>query len=84
MTGKSIISMYDPENNYTVYEQQLWRSDAWDPLTYGKTFNADRSFFEQYSELMKIVPRFNLFNMDTENCEFVNYGPHCKNCYLLF
>ncbi|MEI8092501.1 MAG: hypothetical protein WCG98_10525 [bacterium] len=39
---------------------------------------------EQYAELQQRVPRFNVFNLDTENCTYVNYAPHCKNCYLLF
>jgi hypothetical protein len=84
MSHKPIISMYHPQSGYTVYEQGIWRSDARDPMSYGRVFDPSRSFFEQYSDLMKQVPRFNLFNMDTENCEYVNYAPHCKNCYLTF
>lgn len=76
--------MYAPENGYTVYEQELWRSDQWDPLVYGQDFDASRTFLEQYSALQKCVPRFNVFNLDTENCTYVNYAPHCKNCYLQF
>lgn len=76
--------MYDPDKGYTVYEQEIRRSDQWDPLQYGKDFDGSRSFLEQYSALQKRVPRFNMFNLDTENCTYVNYAPHCKNCYLLF
>jgi hypothetical protein len=84
MTGKPMISMYNTDYGYTVYEQGIWRSDERDPMSYGRTFDPSRSFFEQYYELMKQVPRFNLYNMDSENCDYVNYAPHCKNCYLLF
>ena len=84
LTGKPIISMYDPENKFVVYEQSEWWGDKWDPLDYGRDFDFKRSFFEQFAELQKTVPRFNLFNMDSENCEYVNYAPHCKNSYLIF
>lgn len=76
--------MYAPESGYTVYEQEFRRSDQWDPLVYGQDFDISRSFLEQYSALQKRVPRFNVFNLDTENCTYVNYAPHCKNCYLQF
>ena len=76
--------MYNPEYGFTVYDQEEWWSDKWDPLEYGRNFNFDRSFFEQFSELQKEVPRFNVFNKDSINCDYVNYAPHNKNCYLLF
>jgi hypothetical protein len=84
LSGKKMISMYDPKNGYKVYSQDEWWSDQWNPLQYGRDFDFSKPFFEQFAELQKAVPRFNLFNLDTENCEFVNYAPHCKNCYLLF
>ena len=84
LSGKEIITMYHPDHGFTVYDQKEWHSDQWDPLDYGRDFDFDRPFFEQFAELRKTVPRFNIFNIDTENCEYVNYAPHCKSCYLLF
>jgi len=84
LSGKELITMYDPAHGFTVYDQKEWWSEEWDGLTYGRAFDFNRPFFPQFAELQKIVPRFNVFNLDTENCEYVNYAPHCKNCYLLF
>lgn len=84
LTGKEIISMYRPESGFKIYEYHEWWSDKWDALKYGRDFDFNRPFFEQFAELQKVVPRFNLFNKDTENCDYVNYAPHCKSCYLLF
>ncbi|OGJ46308.1 hypothetical protein A2272_03445 [Candidatus Peregrinibacteria bacterium RIFOXYA12_FULL_33_12] len=83
-SGQPIISMYNPEYGCVVYDQKEWWSDKWDGLEYEKEFDFNKSFFEQFYELQKKVPRFNVFNRDTENCDFVNYAPHCKNCYLIF
>ena len=84
MTGEEAITMFNPERGYTIYEAKSWWSDKWDPLTFGIDYDESKSVFEQYKELQKKVPRFNLFNVDSENCDYVNYAPHCKNCYLLF
>jgi len=83
-TGKWIISMHNPENNFIIAEHSEWWKDNWNGLDYGTDFDYSKWFFEQFNELKKVVPRFNLFNVDTENCEYVNYAPHSKNCYLLF
>lgn len=84
LTGKEMISMHNPAYGYVVYEQEDRWTDKRDPTHYGATLDPTRSFFEQYGEVIKKVPRFNLFNLDGENCNYVNYAPHCKNCYLLF
>ena len=33
-TGKDIISIYSPDKPYTVYHQDYWWSDKWNPLDY--------------------------------------------------
>ncbi len=83
-SGQRLISMYAPDGGYTVYSQKEWWSDDWDPLVYGRDFDASRPFFEQFAELQRAVPRFNVYNRDSENSEYVNYAPHNKNCYLIF
>lgn len=84
LSQKPMFSMYNPKKGYVVYDQKEWWKGDWDPLQYGQTFDFNKTFFEQFQELQKRVPRFNLFNLDTENCDYVNYAPHCKNCYLMF
>ena len=39
LTKKPIISMYNPENNFIVWEQKEWWKDNWDALDYGKDFD---------------------------------------------
>ncbi len=46
-TGKVIISIYRPDAPFPVYDQEYWKSDAWDPLSYGREFDFSRPFFEQ-------------------------------------
>jgi hypothetical protein len=69
-----------------VYEQEVWWSDKWDPMDYGRAFDFSRPFFEQYRELALAVPRPSLhraFQYD-ENADYTNYAGKNKNCYLIF
>lgn len=82
-SGKSLISLYQPNSPYKVYSYDEWWSDAWDAVSYGRDFDFDRGFFEQLGELFKDVPRINLIQDGTsENCEYTNFGAENKNCYL--
>ena len=85
-TGKPIISNYHASDPYTVYGQDVWYSDKWDALTYGRDFDFSRPFFEQFKELCLAVPRPNLqtgFQYD-ENSDYTNYAGKNKNCYMIF
>ena len=83
-TGNDIISIYSPDKPYTVYHQDYWWSDAWDPMTYGREFDLSRSAFEQFNELMREVPRPSLLNASCENSEYTNYSSYLKDSYLVF
>jgi len=84
LTGKSMISIYSEDHPYTVYDEKARRGDERDPLEYGKDRNPNRSFFDQFDELMKEVPCANVKNLNNENSEYVNYLNDSKNCYLDF
>jgi hypothetical protein len=83
-SGKEIISMYSQDKPYKVYDQEIWWSDKWDAMKYGKDFDFNRSFFEQFEELQKEVPRMSLNCIGNENSEFTNYALRNKNSYLVF
>ena len=58
---KPIVSIYAPNSTITkVYCGNCWWSDTWDALDYGRDFDFNRPFFEQFAELMHEVPHVNL------------------------
>jgi len=83
-TGKDIISCYAPDGPHKVYHADYWWSDKWDPQDYGRDFDFERSFFEQFLELYEEVPLLHNFVVNNENCEYVNGANRCKDCYLCF
>src|SRR3990167_845042 len=79
---KPIISMYHPESPYTIYDQDVRRSDKRNPLDYGRDFDFSRPFLEQFHEMQLQVPRINLFGKGNENSMYTNHTDHAKNSYM--
>ncbi|MFC1810172.1 hypothetical protein ACFLZH_01610 [Patescibacteria group bacterium] len=84
-SGKDMVSIYSPDKPYTVYDNEVWWGDDWDPLDYGKDFDFSRPFFEQFDELLKDVPKMSRVQQgENENSEYTNCASNNKNCYLIF
>lgn len=81
---KQIISMYSPDKPYKVYDSKIRRSDQWDAMSYGRTFDFSKTFTENFDELMRVVPMLSLAVYFSENCEYNNYIMQNKNCYMIF
>ena len=43
-SGKEIFSMYAPDSPVKVYDRDIWLSDVWNPLDYGKEIDWSRPF----------------------------------------
>lgn len=80
--GKDIISIYSKNKPYTVYCSQCWWSDDWTALEYGREFDFNRPFFEQFRELQLKVPRIALYGKNNENSDYTNHTDHAKNSYM--
>lgn len=83
LSNKPLISIYSPETNYKVFSVAEWFSDDWDPMIYGRDFDFNKPFFEQFHSLQLDVPRACLVGQDNENCEYATNLGECKNCYLI-
>src|SRR3989339_1132767 len=49
---QQIISIYSPDKPFQVYCQKCIWSDKYDPIVFGRNYDFNKSFFEQFSELM--------------------------------
>ena len=72
-----------PPSPYKVYEQSYWRSDAWNPLDYGREYDFFKPFFEQFRDLLLVVPHPNLIQKNVVKSEYANHGVNLKNCYFV-
>ena len=84
-TDKTIITMYPPGSPYKIYEHSYWYSDKWDPGEYERNYDPRKSFFDQYGELQRDVPRPSLLSdVSNVNSDYTNSSKNLKNCYLTF
>jgi hypothetical protein len=83
LSGKPLISIYRSDSGYKIYSQEEWFSDKWSPFSYGQDFNFNKSFFEQFAELDKKVPKLAVMTSKCENCDYTSGTGMCKNCYLI-
>ena len=88
MCNKSIMAMYNPNSPYIVYCSDCYSSDKWDAREYSKDYDFSRTFLSQLDELIKSVPKMNLYttfaNGANINSPFNNGFGGAKNCYFLF
>ncbi len=82
-TGQEIISVFSPESGYTVYGHEAWWSDMWDGNEYAREFDFNRSFFQQFNDLLHAVPHPSLITTASENSRYTHMATFNKNCYLL-
>ncbi len=83
-TGQEIISIYSPEKPYVVYDQKVWWGDDWSPMDYGRSFDFERPFFDQFKALYTEAPKMNLYHQSkNENSEYSHLSANNKNCYLI-
>ncbi len=82
---RDIIAVYPADTPFPVYCIKCWWSDNWDPGSYGRDFDFSRPFFEQFKELLNVVPALSIVNdegISSINCEYTYDWFYSKNCYM--
>ncbi|MEI8130355.1 MAG: hypothetical protein WCG55_02505 [bacterium] len=83
-SGKDIFSMYASDSPVKVYERDVWLSDQWDALDYGRDIDWSRPFLAQIRELMLEVPFKSNNVIRGSKSDYSNNATDPKNCYLVF
>ncbi len=81
-----VISTIPPDSPHKVYKQDIWWSDTWDPKSYGRDYDPNRPFFDQWKDLMLAVPMPALMTEYSTmiGSDYCNAAATLKNCYLCF
>lgn len=83
LCGVSMLAQFSKESSMHVYCRECWYGDQWAAESFGRSYDPDRSFFEQWHELLKTVPQYNLFwGGQNKNCDFANNTYNSKDVYL--
>lgn len=78
------IFIFSPDKEYKYCCPDCFYSDKWDAVDQGRDFDFNRSFFEQFDELVKDAKVMGIFSVNAENSPYINMGSDSKNCYLCF
>lgn len=83
--GEMKIMMYSPESPHKAFCYPCWWSDKWSALDYGRDYDFSKSFFEQFRELLLVVPRSGIVKQGNNiESEYTNRVTDMRNCYLIF
>lgn len=77
-----MIGVYSDDKSHTVYCYDCYYSDKWDPTSFGREFDFTRPFFEQFNDLMKVVPHVGTNNQECDGSAYVNLCWKTTNSYL--
>src|SRR5258708_2346592 len=83
---ESIISILSEDCPFPVYDYKYFISDEFDPFSFGKTYDENKSPLDQLWEIRKIFPIPSFLNRDPSsiNSEYSNGGRNTKNGYYVF
>lgn len=84
LCGKGMVSIYAPFVPYQVYCLPCYQSEKWDSMSYSREYDFSKSFFEQFGELMRRVPRRSLYQDFASKSDYTNWAVYLENCYLVF
>jgi len=79
---KGTMAMYPTDAPFPVYCRECWYSDKWDATTYGRDYDFARPFFEQFADLLQVVPRLAMWQRNVINSDYSNMVGESKNVYL--
>ncbi|MCE9585147.1 hypothetical protein K8Q94_00800 [Candidatus Nomurabacteria bacterium] len=88
LCNKSVLTMYNPKSDFIIYCNSCYRGDKWEPRDYAMDYDFSKSFFEQFEDLMRKVPKNALYN--TSGAGLIVDSPYnncvggLKNCYMCF
>jgi len=83
-SGREIFSMYSSKARVKIYNNDIWYSDKWDPIDYGREYNFNKPFFEQLKSIIKEVPLQSRPALNFVNSDYCMNAGNLKNCYLVF
>lgn len=80
-----MISPVAPIMPWITYDHETYYSDKWDPFSYGRDIEENKTFLDQFLSLLKVVPIAGVRRgANSINCDFSFYGKDMKDCYYLF
>lgn len=79
-TEKMSISIFPPDAQMKTYSSEAFYGDDWNGLEYGRDFDFNRPFFEQFFELWRETPKQIANAYMNENCDYIINAHENRDC----
>lgn len=80
--NEEVITIFPPDSPHKIYDFDYYQSDSWDPISFGRKIDPDKSFFEQFKKFFFDMPHTPLErDPSSVNCEYTLGGRGGKNNY---
>ena len=80
--NEEVVTIYPPDSPHKIYDFDFYQSDNWDPVSFGREIDINKSFFEQFKEFFFDIPHLPLErDPNAVNCEYTLGGRNGKNDY---
>lgn len=83
-TGEYIFSTIPDNDKKKIINREIWFGDSWDAIKHGEDYDFSKNFFEQFFELNKLIPIYNLNVKQMVGSPYCGNATGLKNCYLCF
>lgn len=83
-TSKTIFSSFSAKVPFPVWELEDWNSDLFDGTDYGRDYDWDKPFFEQFRDLLQVVPQPSRNILNLVRSDYTDNATSIEDCYLIF
>ncbi len=83
-SGEEVFSCFLPEAPVKMYDSEIWWSDKWDATEFGRDYDFNRPFFQQFAELLKKTPLPSRTYINLVNSDYCMNAGELRDCYLVF
>ena len=84
LNNKDMFGGFPQAVEAKIYDLHDWNGDSWDPMDYGRDFDPNIPFIEQYKDLLYSVPWPGKSVLNMVNSDFCDQAGYMKNSYLCF
>ncbi|MFH1769317.1 MAG: hypothetical protein ABH833_01470 [Parcubacteria group bacterium] len=83
LCDKRTTSNSPPDSLFPMYCSHCWHGDGWDAMEYGREYDFNKTFFEQFRDLIHSVPRQATKMRNSSGSRYCDSVIDCKDCFMV-
>ena len=79
---EDVITIYHPGERLVIYDMKSWWGDKWNAISFGRKYDFEKPFFQQWKELRDSIPLQALSNSNAKNSDYCISAEDSKDSYM--